>query len=486
MARVTLVHPQKSVPVLARWLFQKSGLFAVNKTLAKSFYIVKSQVSLDDFQEFVSALEGATVTISNDNFRGLSQLSAEFRFRALTEQLSQFRQSDNFREDATMANIEAHISMPIAEMNSCFSLFDDTFKFKAESATYECSVGQAVALSPAVQEQLSVDACARTFAMRDASAVDSIKHLLSGDAVAIDGSPNGPRRQLHNPILELQLAGVDRIDLTGFDLSLFSFEALYEILMGGSFSIVSEDELLVRLLALGEEYRPLLELLEPRCLSKAGLVALSKRFALPLEDFYSPVLERVLPRYGTPPPGWNSVIIPEFAKLFDEFAWRRSTLLWRGSRDGFEAGEFHKRCDRHTNTLTVILDRNGNIFGGFTPVAWESRIWNGQYGKNNNCWKEDPRSISFLFTMQNPMGFPPRRFALRPEKKNEAIACYAACGPAFGGDVVISSNCNLNTNSATFNFGDSYNNDTPLDGHTFFTGSYPFQVAEIEVFAITP
>jgi hypothetical protein len=48
------------------------------------------------------------------------------------------------------------------------------------------------------------------------------------------------------------------------------------------------------------------------------------------------------------------------------------SLLWRGSRDGFGAGDFQKLCNGHANTLTVILDTNGNIFGGFTPVEWES------------------------------------------------------------------------------------------------------------------
>jgi hypothetical protein len=33
---------------------------------------------------------------------------------------------------------------------------------------------------------------------------------------------------------------------------------------------------------------------------------------------------------------------------------------------------FHSRCDGHANTLTVILHTKGNIFGGSTPVEWES------------------------------------------------------------------------------------------------------------------
>jgi hypothetical protein len=61
-------------------------------------------------------------------------------------------------------------------------------------------------------------------------------------------------------------------------------------------------------------------------------------------------------------------------------------ILWRGSRDGFEAKEFHRRCDGHENTLTVILDTKGNFFGGFTPGEWESGI---RYFKADESLKSD-------------------------------------------------------------------------------------------------
>jgi hypothetical protein len=65
-------------------------------------------------------------------------------------------------------------------------------------------------------------------------------------------------------------------------------------------------------------------------------------------------------------------IIPDFSEIFTEFRGKQISLLWQGSRDGFKAQEFHRRCDGHANTLTVILDMEGNIFGGFTPVEWDS------------------------------------------------------------------------------------------------------------------
>jgi hypothetical protein len=187
---------------------------------------------------------------------------------------------------------------------------------------------------------------------------------------------------------------------------------------------------------------------------------------------------------GAPSPsGWNSAIVPDFPKLFEDFKRSKFTLLWRGSRDGFGSGDFHRRCNGHPNTLTVILDTKGNIFGGFTPVEWESGDWH---------LNADPSLKSFLFTLKNPHNVPTRRFVLKAKKEGEAIGCSSTCGPVFY-DIGVYDNCNATTRSWTFNFGESYTfrfgekytNNTGLDGKTFFTGSQHFQVKELEVFEIT-
>jgi hypothetical protein len=176
-----------------------------------------------------------------------------------------------------------------------------------------------------------------------------------------------------------------------------------------------------------------------------------------------------------PPSGWNSAVVADFPKLFEDFKQKQFTLLWRGSRDGFGAGHFHRRCDSHPNTLTVILDTNGNIFGGFTPVEWESPIF---WSK-----KADPSLKSFLFTLRNPHNVPARRFAWKAEEKDQAIYCHYECGPHFSA-IYVSDYCNANSHSWT-DLRRTYTNDTGLAGNTFFTGSKYFQVKEIEVFEIT-
>jgi hypothetical protein len=72
---------------------------------------------------------------------------------------------------------------------------------------------------------------------------------------------------------------------------------------------------------------------------------------------------------------------------------------------------------------------------------------------------------------------------LKAEEKHKAIFCRSDCGPFFY-DIGVHDNCNASTINWT-SLGTSYTNDTGLDGREFFTGSYNFQVKEIEVFEIT-
>jgi hypothetical protein len=183
-----------------------------------------------------------------------------------------------------------------------------------------------------------------------------------------------------------------------------------------------------------------------------------------------------------PPVGFASLIIADFPALFAEFREKRFTLLWRGSRNGFGARDFHGRCDGHAPTLTLIQDTEGNIFGGFTLVEWESRPWNGKWGWENNCRKADQSLKSFLFTLKNPHNSPARKFGLKAELKDRAILCDSSKGPHFC-DITVSDDCSAKSGSWSW-LGDAYANDTNLEGSTVLTGSVCFAVQEIEVFEI--
>jgi len=46
--------------------------------------------------------------------------------------------------------------------------------------------------------------------------------------------------------------------------------------------------------------------------------------------------------------------------------------LYRATRDGFRAKDFHRKCDNFENTLVVIKSTEGNVFGGFASKPWNS------------------------------------------------------------------------------------------------------------------
>jgi hypothetical protein len=125
--------------------------------------------------------------------------------------------------------------------------------------------------------------------------------------------------------------------------------------------------------------------------------------------------------------------------------------------------------------LTLIETTKGFIFGGFTPIAWESV---------NGIYKPDSSGKSFLFSLKNPSNSEPRKFMLISGRN--AIYCHSLCGPCFAGnrDMSVCDNCNTSTSNCT-NLGGSYVNDTGIDGTRVFTGEYCFTVKEIEVFTIS-
>jgi hypothetical protein len=127
------------------------------------------------------------------------------------------------------------------------------------------------------------------------------------------------------------------------------------------------------------------------------------------------------------------------------------------------------------------------VFGGFTPVEWESRKWNGKSWDENNCYKGEDSMRSFLFTLRNPHGVPPRKFALKKQKREFAIRCDSECGSQFCTVIDVNDNCTKNRESFTWTgtrYGNdgSYVNDTAFED--FLTGLEEFSVNESEVFKI--
>jgi hypothetical protein len=456
-------------------------------------YRVQSPVSLSIFREFLSALKGNAITITDTNFTELHQLCEEFGFSEIAAKLSKFSKQSDY-------SLIGQINSSLTGMRS--AELRDSFEFVVNGTMIELEIADSL-IFPAIREQLSVDGCAQKFFVNssgiEAADIRSLQLLLSGETVSIGRSQGLLSGFLGNVTLErlfLDCSKADirmnlsdllkerRIDLEFADVSVLSVEALDSLLLSEFVRVESEDSLLRFILKLDSGYRDLLRHIQIGFLSEDGLHILDEHFGMPPESVWHSAAERIT---SPLPPPFDSRIISDFPEIFAEFQRKNFKILWRGSRDGFEAKDFHRRCDGHANTLTVILDTQGNIFGGFTPVEWESgspRSWR----EFSNGFKTDDSLKSFLFTLKNPHNIPARRFALKAEEKDRAIECDSESGPCFGGrghrDMCALNNYMGSYNNFT-NLGNAYVNDVRLGGEKVFTGSRYFKVTEIEVFEIT-
>jgi glutathionylspermidine synthase len=98
MASVTLLHPKQTFKIPALKAMNKYSVCQNHPKLLVSPYQVQSSVSLSIFREFILALEGNAIKITNTNFTELHRLSQEFGFSELAVKLSEFRPSLDFKE----------------------------------------------------------------------------------------------------------------------------------------------------------------------------------------------------------------------------------------------------------------------------------------------------------------------------------------------------------------------------------------------------
>ncbi len=151
-------------------------------------------------------------------------------------------------------------------------------------------------------------------------------------------------------------------------------------------------------------------------------------------------------------------------------------MKYRASRDGFSRHNFHTKCDKVLNTLTIIEATNGNIFGAFSEKAWA-----------NDKDISDPKA--FIISLINKENKPFKAMINSGNSKGYNVSSY---GPYFGFDtchktfdILIVENSNANQ-SCISNFGYSFKHqDYPAGSEkarNILAGSQHFQTIEIEVF----
>jgi len=143
---------------------------------------------------------------------------------------------------------------------------------------------------------------------------------------------------------------------------------------------------------------------------------------------------------------------------------KNATLLYRGTRDGDRAKNFHEKCDNKGPTLTLCREENGIIFGGYTETEWDSKERHPKYDKN-----------AFIFSVTYNKKFVSKNY-------ETSIECAPNFGPVFGfgGDLTIYDN-----------FLSSRLNNMWKEQKTYFDKNYEiingknkFYLKELEVYLI--
>jgi hypothetical protein len=167
-------------------------------------------------------------------------------------------------------------------------------------------------------------------------------------------------------------------------------------------------------------------------------------------------------------------------------------LLFRASRDGWDANAFHKHCDGQGSTLTVIREReHGYVFGGYADAPWHS----GSDGPSPG--RIESGGGAFLFALQCAAGLGPTQMGLMGSA-TLALRGYADCGPCFGNGNDIRLGLTLGRDAGDGSrthvgrFGvyrcpvgqDCATRDPGQDGATLLTGAEEFRAAEVEVYHV--
>ena len=146
-------------------------------------------------------------------------------------------------------------------------------------------------------------------------------------------------------------------------------------------------------------------------------------------------------------------------------------LIYRASKDGFDAQQFHKQCDGISHTISIIKSEKGHIFGGYTSKSWK------RTGKH----VMDKYAFLVLIKGENN-SIKPKILNIKSGHEQYGLFLASNGGPGFGrGDIKILSQANkssrntCNSNSFLFN--------TKPNELTGGNGGY-FKVYDYEVFQI--
>ncbi|CDW80153.1 UNKNOWN [Stylonychia lemnae] len=151
------------------------------------------------------------------------------------------------------------------------------------------------------------------------------------------------------------------------------------------------------------------------------------------------------------------------------------SLLYKGSKHGFRAQDFHSRCDNKGPTVSFILSNHGQVFGGYTSVPWQTP---------EKLFQPKKDSTAYLFQLNKNSKHP-----IYQNFVDHAVGHFKNQILQFGlADIHIEDECNLkNTNQCSI--GNTFKPPKNLkygenEMMDYLAGANKFKVLEIEVYKI--
>jgi hypothetical protein len=165
----------------------------------------------------------------------------------------------------------------------------------------------------------------------------------------------------------------------------------------------------------------------------------------------------------------SKILKPEEIKLITSWIGHecKFKLLFRASKHGNSALDFHRKCDNRGKTITFIECTQGNRFGGYSEQPWDQ---SGGVKTDSNA---------FIFSLN-------KNKKLSIKSGYYSIHCNSSYGPIFGYnsngnyDLVVSPNSAYQSYS---NLRYSYGQNEGVTGY-FLTGANNFTPKEIEVYRV--
>ena len=117
--------------------------------------------------------------------------------------------------------------------------------------------------------------------------------------------------------------------------------------------------------------------------------------------------------------------------LYDMVNRKVKSLLYRGTRDGFGSSAFDFHCDGKDHTVSIILNDQNHVFGGYLFFSWRS----------SDTYSRDP--YSNLFSLRRCLSTKNEKYLF---KSQYPIYWTSRYGPMFGAgyDIYICDNAYIN------------------------------------------